>query len=149
MATYLIDHENTKNLTGIDKLNEEDKVVIFYSKNSNSLTFETHKAIMASPAKVDYKYVAVGGKSALDVQLSTYLGYLIKENKTTSNYFVVSGDTCFNYLIGFWKDEKNVHLEILPALNSKPAKKETEVKAPKKEEEKEKEAQKADEKAAQ
>ena len=42
MATYLIDYENVKSegIKGIAQLSEEDRVVIFYSHNADTITFE-------------------------------------------------------------------------------------------------------------
>ena len=41
MATYLIDYENVKSegIKGIAQLSEEDRVVIFYSHNADTITF--------------------------------------------------------------------------------------------------------------
>ena len=81
MSVFLVDYENTHSLSGIATLSKDDKVVIFYSQNANSLTFDTHKRIMESPATVEYKYVGTGSQNALDFQLSTYLGYLVSTHK--------------------------------------------------------------------
>ena len=80
MTIYLIDYENTKNLSGINNLSADDCVVIFYSNKANSLSFDVHKEILSSNAKIEYKFVDVGSQNALDFQLSSYLGYIIKQN---------------------------------------------------------------------
>ena len=79
MATYFIDYENTHSLNGINELTKEDSVIIFYSDNANSLSFDIHQEILKCEAYIEYKLVKVGTPNALDFQLSTYLGYLIKE----------------------------------------------------------------------
>ena len=128
MAIYLIDYENTKNLTGIERLTAEDRAIIFYSKNANTMTFDAHKELTNSQAKIEYKYVSVGGKNALDFQLSTYLGYLIKDSKNGTKFFIVSKDNGFSYLSTFWKNEKNLIIELITNLAGKTQHKEVEEK---------------------
>lgn len=99
----------------------EDFVVIFYSQNANSLTFEIHKEIVSSAAKIEYKCVGVGGQNALDFQLSSYLGYLIKSTENTQcDIYIVTKDKGFSYVTSFWKSEKNVNIKILSTLSKTP-----------------------------
>ncbi len=117
MSIFLVDYENTHSLTGIESLNKQDKVIIFYSQNANSLTFDTHKKIMESPATVEYKYVGTGSQNALDFQLSTYLGYLLSTQKNDGQKIViVSRDKGFNNIVTFWKQELAVEIQIVPNL---------------------------------
>lgn len=116
MAIYLIDYENTRNLCGISNLTESDTAIIFYSKNANTLTFETHKELSATRAKIEYKCVDVGGKNALDFQLATYLGFLLNEN---ADIKIVSKDNGFSYVKSFWKKEKGVTVELFTDLSGK------------------------------
>ena len=101
--TYLIDFENvgSEGLNGVATLTAEDRVILFYSANSNRMTVRAHQAIVASPAHFDYFEVAVGGKNALDHQLGTYLGYLVATN-ASERYFIVSHDNGFKFLSTFW-----------------------------------------------
>lgn len=107
MRTYLIDFENVKSkgLSGIERLTDDDKVIIFYSENSDTISFEMHQSVMNSKAEVKYLKVSVGGKNALDFQLSTYLGYLVALNIYT-HIFVISSDRGFDFLNDFW-NKKN------------------------------------------
>ena len=131
MAIYLIDYENTKNLSGISNLSADDCVVIFYSNKANSLSFDAHKEIMSATAKIEYKFVDVGSQNALDFQLSSYLGYIIKQNETIEcKICIVSKDKGFSLVSSFWKREKSIDIKILcdltgkeqnlPSENSKP-----------------------------
>lgn len=118
MSVYLVDYENTHSLTGINTLSENDRVIIFYSQNANSLTFDIHREILASKAAVEYKVAEVGGKNALDFQLSSYLGYLIRQNQDTDcNLYVVSNDKGFSYISEFWRKEKNVVVRVLSRIS--------------------------------
>lgn len=106
MNYYLIDYENVKvdGLKGISKLSEEDIVCIFYSENADSMTFGLHRRLNESKAKLIYRKVEVGNKNALDFQLSSYLGYIIKENiDNPYEYYVVSADKGYECLVNFWK----------------------------------------------
>lgn len=66
MATYLIDYENVKSegIKGIAQLSEEDRVVIFYSHNADTITFEAMDMIFNSKAQVS-KYKSVRWKKHL------------------------------------------------------------------------------------
>ena len=104
MATYLIDYENVKSegIKGIAQLSEEDRVVIFYSHNADTITFEAMDMIFNSKAQVSKYKILCGGKNALDFQLSTYLGYLIHEAKD-SYFYIISKDCGFKHVVDFWK----------------------------------------------
>ena len=116
----MIDYENIKDLSNISTLSENDTAIIFYSKNANSMTFETHKELSVCSAEIEYKFVDVGGKNALDFQLSTYLGFLInKYENSDTKFFIVSKDNAFSYLKSFWKKEKNINLELIVKLSEK------------------------------
>ncbi len=103
MKAYLIDFENVKSkgLTGIEGLGENDRVIIFYSENSDTISFEMHCKVMTSAAQIEYLKVKVGGKNALDFQLSTLLGFMVAK-ETYSHIFVISGDKGFDKLHDFW-----------------------------------------------
>lgn len=104
LATYLIDFENVRSdgLKGINWLSENDIVVIFYSNNADTLTFEAMDLILNSNATIRKFKIARGGKNALDFQLATYLGFLIQENKNPY-FYIISKDNGFHYVIDFWK----------------------------------------------
>ena len=52
-----------------------------------------------------------GTKNALDFQLSSYLGYIIRENEDKPyNYYIVSKDKGFECIINFWKKKASVRL---------------------------------------
>lgn len=103
MKIYLVDFENVKSkgLQGVDNLTETDTVIIFYSENSDTINFEMHQKVLTSKADIEYFKVNVGGKNALDFQLSTLLGYLVAKD-TYTNIFVISNDRGFDFLHDFW-----------------------------------------------
>lgn len=103
MKIYLVDFENVKSkgLDGIDKLTETDNVIIFFSENSDTLSFEMHQKVLSSKADIEYFKVCVGGKNALDFQLSTLLGFMVAKEIYT-HIFVISNDKGFDFLHSFW-----------------------------------------------
>ncbi|MDO5559458.1 MAG: PIN domain-containing protein [Oscillospiraceae bacterium] len=122
MATYLVDFENvgSDGLAGIELLDENDSVIIFYSANSNKISMKIHKDICASKANYEYFEISSGGKNALDFQLSTYLGYLISlSSDSTNEYCIVSRDTGYQYVIKFWDDKiKEIPLNAVLSCRS-------------------------------
>lgn len=114
MGNYLVDYENVKKdgLNGIDKLNKGDRVYIFYSENADTLTFELHKKINESDARIDFQRVEVGTKNALDFQLSTLLGYLVASSRQ-EEYFIVTNDNGFHSVCNYWEKNK-VKVSIVP-----------------------------------
>lgn len=118
---YLIDYENVSNhgLDGIEDASAQDIIHIFYTHASNTLTFDTLNKLLNSKAKVIYEKVDNGIKNALDFQLSSYLGYLIRENKGKKiSYFIISKDNGYIPLTKFWS-KRGVNISILNGLDSK------------------------------
>lgn len=101
---YLIDFENvaSEGLNGITNLSPEDQVIIFYSTNSNRLSMKMHILIGKSTCKLSYFEVSVGGKNALDHQISTWLGYLIGVGAAERSYYIVSRDMGYRHVANFW-----------------------------------------------
>ena len=122
---YLLDYENVRDLTWLNDLTDADRVIIFYTKNANTLTFDEHVILQKTKVKIDYKKVAVGN-NALDFQLSSYLGFLIGQNFT--DFCIVSKDCGYDSIIDFWKNEKNISIEKCSferKTNSKPVQPQT------------------------
>lgn len=105
MNYFFVDYENVKNLglESIETLSADDTVIIFYSQNANTITFETHKKLCAAKASIIFERVNVGFKNALDFQLSSYLGYIIgKTEGCDANYYLVTNDAAFSVIGRFW-----------------------------------------------
>lgn len=122
MSVYLVDFENvtSEGLSGVDKLSEGDKVILFYSTKANKISMPIHVEMSKSLASFEYKEASVGGKNALDYQLSTYLGYLIGQKEDTS-FYIVSKDRGYEYLSDFWKQtlgetKEQIRIELIGAI---------------------------------
>lgn len=112
MSLYLIDFENVRSdgMAGIENLQEQDQVFIFYSEHAGSLTFDMHQRLMQSKAKIYYVEIETGSKNALDFQLVSYLGYMLREQPDIA-YRIVSRDRGFEVVAQFWrKRELDVRL---------------------------------------
>lgn len=106
MRAFLIDFENVKSagLVGIETLGIDDQVVILYSVNSNTISFEMHQKIMSCAANVEYYQIRRGGKNSLDFQLSSLLGYLLASG-LYSHLYIISNDSGFDALYDFWTSQ--------------------------------------------
>ncbi|MBQ6555499.1 MAG: hypothetical protein IJL89_09720 [Firmicutes bacterium] len=106
MNYFFIDYENVKNqgLEGIEELKADDCVIIFYSANANSITFEMHNKINSSKADIVFEKVNVGKKNALDFQLASYIGYVMGRNEgIDAAYHLVTKDSDFSVIGKFWQ----------------------------------------------
>lgn len=115
MAIYLVDYENVNSsgMKGLEQLTENDEVFLFYSVNSNTMTFSLHNSICSSKAKIEFLNCNTGGKNSLDFQIATLLGFLIAKNGDVE-YVIVSKDTGFASIVTFWSNRK---INIMVANN--------------------------------
>lgn len=113
---YFVDYENVlqSGLNGIDKLTENDKVVIFYTPTNETLTFAMYKKMTRCNADIELYRIASGGKDALNFQLCTFLGYVIGNSPETECY-IISDDKSYEYMVSFWKD-RNVDVKTSPNI---------------------------------
>lgn len=122
--TYIFDLENVsgKAFTGIENLGENDKIIVFYSQNSKNISIDTHLKIIETKVNKDYIKVRIGGKNALDFQLSSYIGYLFGKN-LDEKITIVSGDMGFDFVVDFWKDrgcsiKRKLFIEIVKDIET-------------------------------
>ncbi len=106
MSVFLIDYENvrTSAFNGLEDLDENDRVIIFYTNNSDNLTFSLMQRLTESRAAIEYKKVSCGGKNSLDFQLCSYLGYLIGKSSDT-RFCIVSRDKGFFTMLSLWGEK--------------------------------------------
>lgn len=122
MTVYLVDFENVRSagLKGVENLDEDDKVIIFYSKNADAITFDVHMLLSKSRAEIETYMIIRGGRNSLDFQLSTYLGYLVMENRYR-NIVIISADKGFLCAINFWDENKelcNAHITMSKSVQA-------------------------------
>ena len=109
MDYFLIDYENVNvaGFNGLSSLTENDTIFLFYSENADTLTFGLHKRINEAKATIQFQKVSVKTKNALDFQLCSYLGFLIRDKMNNgaekNNYYIVSNDQGYSILSDYWK----------------------------------------------
>ena len=116
---YLVDFENVSNigLNGIENLRKDDVIIIFYSKNANSLSFDNHKKLELTKAKKEYIEVEQVGKNALDFQLVTYLGALISKYPK-EEFAIISKDQGFASVVKFWGNN-DITVQMFNSISGK------------------------------
>lgn len=109
---YLIDFENVREM-GISSLaptDSTDHIYIFYTDNAAKLNMD---ATLNHDAELKFIKVAAG-KQSLDMHLVSVLGFMLRSNGQEHEYVVVSRDTGFDNVIGFWKS-KGFRVRRFPA----------------------------------
>lgn len=111
MKFYLVDYENVheSGLAGLNKLDANAEVYIFYSKNADKLNFDLLNKIIESKATVITKKVEANTKNALDFQLSFFAGELASKNPNCE-INIVSSDKGYDCLSAFTSKESNITL---------------------------------------
>lgn len=125
MNLIFVDYENVSinGLAGIEKLDEDSIVYLFYSENTAHLPMTTVAALNSSKAEMRYILTKVG-KNALDFTLSSVLGFVIKERFQEDTFYIVSKDKGFDILVDYWKGNK-VSVKVITSLTQISAKKKT------------------------
>ena len=101
---YLIDTENVGDrwIDFIEKLKENDILVVFYTKNHSRLLEEHY---LKQRYNKQIRWVeCVSGHNALDHQLAGVLSYLIATH-TDAEYFVYSNDRDYQEAIELWEQK--------------------------------------------
>ena len=111
MINYLIDSENmgTKWISYLEENIEElDKAFLFYTDASKSISCKELSVLFSFIHQLETIHCQNGTANALDFQLVSYLGYLIRMD-TKSTYCILSKDKGYDVVVNFWK-EKGIHL---------------------------------------
>ena len=97
---YLIDYENVKNEVFNDdsRLQAEDTVIIFYSKNAFQITLDTILHLQNLNVRLEVVKLITTAKDALDILLAFYLGTKITQ-LADATVSIVSRDKGFDSLV--------------------------------------------------
>jgi len=119
MRVFLIDFENvhSEGMVGVDHLTEQDEVVIFYSNNADSITFDALHKLMLCKSKLSYYKIKRGGKNALDFQLSCYLGFRINKDPD-AEFYIISKDNGYDFIMDFWECGYTATMPCIKRFNS-------------------------------
>ena len=102
---YLVDSENVNDnwLMLLDLSDETDKIIVFYTKNSPHMSYSSVIKLLGCTREIKFEECNEGN-NALDFQLISYLGYLMKnEELKDSEFIVMSNDTGYDPAVNFWK----------------------------------------------
>lgn len=111
MRIFLVDMENVHKLTNVNKLTANDKLILFYSDNTPPMPMDAIKAIVDTNVSFELKRVYLGVKSALDFQLSSYLGYLLA-TYPEAKFIIISKDKGFEVVRKFWINENKTNIKL-------------------------------------
>ncbi|MBD5541520.1 MAG: hypothetical protein HDR00_10100 [Lachnospiraceae bacterium] len=93
-------------LSGCDKLNKTDHIIIFFTKNAKKI--DMSEIANHGDAELDMIEVPAGKQSA-DIHIGSYLGYIAGSNKGKDcSIVIISKDTDFDNVIKFWKAKTGV-----------------------------------------
>jgi len=104
-------------MVGVDHLTEQDEVVIFYSNNADSITFDALHKLMLCKSKLSYYKIKRGGKNALDFQLSCYLGFRINKDPD-AEFYIISKDSGYDFIMDFWECGYTATMPCIKRFNS-------------------------------
>ena len=105
---YLIDYENVHEagLQGMESCPSGCAIHLFYSQNANRLNLDLLRGLKASFTV----HKVHPGRQSLDMQLVSYLGYLIGREGTDCRYVIVSKDRDFANTPLFWQTEAGIEV---------------------------------------
>ena len=98
MANYYIDYENVHNegLKGVQKLQQGDRLYLFYSVKADTLKIDVVRQLMECPAQICFDKIINGVENALDFQLITAL---MCNYTPDEDYYIISRDKGYDAAI--------------------------------------------------
>jgi len=126
MDYFLWDFENLKaeNLANFPNIKEGDVLYLFYSDACKTISLDFLTSLQKLKVNFFFQKVKNGTKNALDLQLASFIGYLIGQNQGNSivdKYYIVSNDKDYDCICSFWPSVKRIglsaestHLNINP-----------------------------------
>jgi len=105
MSVYLIDYENVQQggFSGMNQLNREDQVLIFYSENAEKVSLDFIAEFQNTGASVAFRKINKTGKNYLDFQLAAMSGVMVASSNATE-YYIVSKDKDFDPVVDFFNE---------------------------------------------
>lgn len=104
MATILVDYENvstTNGLKGVEYLNENDTLIIFYSQCCEKIRAEYIEMIEKSQCEFKTYKLARTGKNALDFYIAVECGFLSSYGE--KQIYIISKDKGFGAVSDFFR----------------------------------------------
>lgn len=103
---FLIDFENIviNNVQDLPGIQTGDTVVIFFSEVCKTISLDFLASVTKCSVQLFCYKVTTGTKNALDFQLASQLGHLIREDNLAT-FFIVSKDKGYDCLNTYWKEQ--------------------------------------------
>lgn len=104
MAAFLVDYENVSGhagLKGAEFLNENDRIIIFYSNTCQSIRKDEMDAILYSGCEFEVYKLVQAYKNGLDFYIAAESGALAENGET--QIAIISNDKGFNAVVDFLK----------------------------------------------
>ena len=114
MAIYFIDGDNSPGARtiGIENLNEDDKVIVFYAQSNSHYGSEFIRNELSSKTKAKVTFVkTIDGKNAVDFAVATRAGFLAAQTGAKT-LFLISGDKHFDVIAKIIGDELAENCDI-------------------------------------
>ena len=98
MSNYYIDYENVHNegLKGVQRLQQGDRLHLFYSVKADTLKIDVVRQLMECPAEICFDKIINGVENALDFQLITAL---MCNYTPDEDYYIISRDKGYDAAI--------------------------------------------------
>ena len=106
MKYFLVDFENIviNNVQDLPGIQTGDTVVIFFSEVCKTISLDFLASVTKCSVQLFCYKVTTGTKNALDFQLASQLGHLIRED-SLATFFIVSKDKGYDCLNTYWKEQ--------------------------------------------
>jgi len=101
---YLVDFENTGSigLDGLEDIEENDKVIIFYSEKSHTVDIEIIEAFKKCKGEVNLFKIKKSAPNYADFHIATITGAYIQKGEMVS---IISNDKGYVSVIDYWKED--------------------------------------------
>ena len=106
MKYFLVDFENIviNNVQDLPGIQTGDTVVIFFSEVCKTISLDLLASVTKCSVQLFCYKVTTGTKNALDFQLASQLGHLIREDNLAT-FFIVSKDKGYDCLCNYWRSQ--------------------------------------------
>ncbi len=106
MKHYLIDSENVGDfwIPLLDLPAQETELVVFYTRNSPHMSYESLIKLKESDRKVTF-VKCYEGTNALDFQLCSELGFRIAQSRD-DDFIIVTNDTGYDAAVKYWRHKE-------------------------------------------
>ena len=106
---YLIDSENVNDawVNLLPGLEPEDRIIVFYTAKSPHMCYQNLITLIQNKKEIQF-IECFEGNNALDFQLVSHLGFLLRD-MPDFEYRIVTNDTGFDAIVKYWK-KKDYHI---------------------------------------